>query len=70
MEITIKGNPKEIADLVSSIQNRQLEIESPLNLMSEALSQPFVILAKNSQLRFNSVLLNKDPFFTRDSNRF
>ena len=36
MEITIKGNPKEIADLVSSIQNRQLEIESPLNLVSEA----------------------------------
>lgn len=41
MEITIKGNPKEIADLVPSIQNRQLEIESPLNLVSNSIRLSF-----------------------------
>lgn len=41
MEITIKGNPKEIADLVFSIQNRQLEIESPINLVSNAIRSSF-----------------------------
>ena len=38
MEITIKGNPKEIADLVLAVQSRQEE-HSPLKLMQEAFRE-------------------------------
>lgn len=39
MEITIKGTPKEIADLVCEIQSQQSKIErvSPLSVTSECL---------------------------------
>ena len=39
MEIIIKGNPKEIADLVLEIQSRQVEKRSPLSIMKEALHE-------------------------------
>lgn len=38
MEITINGNPKEIADLVLAVQSRQEE-HSPLSIMKEALHE-------------------------------
>ena len=39
MEITIKGEPKEIADLVLALQSRQVEKRSPLKLMQEAFRE-------------------------------
>lgn len=35
MEITIKGNPKEIADLVLAVQSRQTEKVSPFKVLEE-----------------------------------
>lgn len=39
MEITIKGNPKEIADLVLAVQSRQEQKHSPLEIMQEAFRE-------------------------------
>ena len=36
MEIIIKGNPKEIADLVLAVQSRQTERESPIKFLEDA----------------------------------
>lgn len=36
MEITIKGEPKEIADLVLAVQSRSIEKDSPLKVTKEA----------------------------------
>ena len=37
MEITIKGTPKEIADLVLAVQSRQAERVSPFKDLEEVL---------------------------------
>lgn len=39
MEITIKGEPKEIADLVLAVQSRQEQKHSPLEIMQEAFRE-------------------------------
>ena len=36
LEIIIKGNPKEIADLVLAVQSRQTERESPIKFLEDA----------------------------------
>ena len=39
MELIIKGEPKEIADLVLAVQSRQKQKHSPLEIMQEAFRE-------------------------------
>lgn len=50
MEVTLKGTPKEIADLVLAVQSQQKELVSPLDIIEKAACLTMVILAKNSKV--------------------
>ena len=49
MEITIKGTPKEIADLAAQLQGRPLGKYSPTSIMVEALAQAIDDIAAKEQ---------------------